>query len=165
MFDDLQEEYSGICPYCNRKIEVGHVDHIVPVVKGGRNNRSNLVWVCAECNLRKNDHSLLWFILYVRPGSPYFSAAIDEPSTNTTPVKPIESPKRRERDWTGVAQELLSKETWTPTDRAEYTAFHHHAAYSKEVTKEEDDLCSELEDYFWKLYPLKEVDKWGKFGF
>lgn len=43
------------CQYCGAKapnVEL-HVDHIVPVAKGGTNDESNLVTACAVCNLGK----------------------------------------------------------------------------------------------------------------
>jgi 5-methylcytosine-specific restriction endonuclease McrA len=60
---ELKSEYSGICPYCNQPIVKGHIDHIVPVCKGGTNDRENLVWVCRDCNLKKNNKGLLEFLL------------------------------------------------------------------------------------------------------
>lgn len=45
------------CQYCGAKapnVEL-HVDHIVPVSKGGTNDLSNLVTACAECNLGKSN--------------------------------------------------------------------------------------------------------------
>lgn len=45
------------CQYCGAKapsVEL-HVDHIVPVSKGGTSDMSNLVTACAECNLGKSD--------------------------------------------------------------------------------------------------------------
>jgi 5-methylcytosine-specific restriction endonuclease McrA len=60
---ELKSEYAGFCPYCNRPISDGHMDHIVSVSKGGTNERNNLVWVCAQCNRTKNDKSLLRFLL------------------------------------------------------------------------------------------------------
>lgn len=32
-------------------------DHVVPRVKGGTNDRANIVWACALCNLLKSDMS------------------------------------------------------------------------------------------------------------
>ncbi len=61
---ELKSEYGGICPYCNECIIRGHVDHIVPVSRGGLNDRSNLVWACQRCNVQKKDKTLLEFFLY-----------------------------------------------------------------------------------------------------
>lgn len=49
------------CPYCGEVIVEFHLDHIVPVSYGGRPCRENLVWVCAVCNLKKSDLTLLEF--------------------------------------------------------------------------------------------------------
>ena len=61
---DVKAEYGGICPYCNKPITKGHVDHITPVIKDGTNDRSNLVYCCASCNHRKGNKSLLEFMLH-----------------------------------------------------------------------------------------------------
>jgi len=60
---EKRAEYSGICPYCNQPITEGHFDHVVPLSKGGSHTTDNLVWVCAECNLKKGDKSLLGYLL------------------------------------------------------------------------------------------------------
>jgi 5-methylcytosine-specific restriction endonuclease McrA len=45
----------GTCYYCER--EVGRLaltmDHIVPLSRGGRSNKGNLVPACKECNNKK----------------------------------------------------------------------------------------------------------------
>lgn len=48
------------CCYCGRKAPsvVLHVDHVVPVSKGGLNVIENLVTACADCNLGKSDLSV-----------------------------------------------------------------------------------------------------------
>ena len=46
------------CVLCGRGQEDGvklHVDHIVPVAKGGRTERSNLRTLCEDCNRGKRD--------------------------------------------------------------------------------------------------------------
>lgn len=46
----------GICHYCGKKFPPGELtmDHIVPVARGGRSVRGNVVPCCKECNNRKS---------------------------------------------------------------------------------------------------------------
>ncbi len=45
----------GICHYCRRKFppEELSMDHIVPVARGGKSVRGNVVPCCKECNNKK----------------------------------------------------------------------------------------------------------------
>ena len=45
----------GICRYCGRKFppEELTMDHVVPVVRGGKSSRGNVVVCCKECNNAK----------------------------------------------------------------------------------------------------------------
>jgi len=56
---ELKKEYGGICPYCNKPIKTGTIDHIIPVARGGNNSCSNLVWCCKSCNSSKNKRQLI----------------------------------------------------------------------------------------------------------
>lgn len=58
----------GRCPYCLDKLVHGqiHIDHVVPLSRGGHNTRSNIVACCADCNLRKNDKTAREFVLGLR---------------------------------------------------------------------------------------------------
>jgi len=50
------------CPYCEQGIgETPHADHIYPLAHGGRETESNMIYVCASCNLKKSDNTLLAF--------------------------------------------------------------------------------------------------------
>lgn len=61
---ELKAEYGGLCPYCQRTITGrGHIDHIVPIISGGTNERANLVYCCAACNRAKGARTLLQFVL------------------------------------------------------------------------------------------------------
>ena len=46
----------GRCYWCGEKTgRHYHVDHVVPLIKGGSNGPENLVIACAACNLSKKD--------------------------------------------------------------------------------------------------------------
>jgi 5-methylcytosine-specific restriction endonuclease McrA len=45
------------CVYCGadlRKVKK-HLDHILPLSRGGLNDKTNIQWLCAPCNLQKRD--------------------------------------------------------------------------------------------------------------
>jgi len=45
----------GICHYCGRRCDPRELtlDHVVPLVRGGRSTRGNCVPACKDCNSRK----------------------------------------------------------------------------------------------------------------
>lgn len=50
------------CAYCGRGKNEGvqlHIDHLVPVARGGKNELDNLVTACASCNLGKSAQDLV----------------------------------------------------------------------------------------------------------
>ncbi len=49
----------GKCYYCDNEVLPGDLtmDHIVPVVRGGKSTKNNVVPACKECNSKKK-HSL-----------------------------------------------------------------------------------------------------------
>lgn len=58
--EQLLEQYTrqkGKCYYCQKKVAWGqhHIDHVVPLSRGGSNDISNLVATCPHCNLSKHD--------------------------------------------------------------------------------------------------------------
>ena len=60
--ETVRQASNGICPYCGKRIEEGHIDHIIPISKGGTSSPDNLAWVCASCNLSKSNRSLDEFL-------------------------------------------------------------------------------------------------------
>jgi len=62
------------CRYCARKPRKPHLDHVLPVIAGGKNEYENLVTACPKCNLKKGADlwtpltlTQLQLILYSRP--------------------------------------------------------------------------------------------------
>lgn len=55
---------SGICHYCKRKFLPKELtmDHVIPLVKGGKSEKINLVACCKECNTKKQS-----FLVYQMP--------------------------------------------------------------------------------------------------
>lgn len=56
----LFNQQSGVCPYCKAKLHKSgknkyHIDHVMPLSKGGNNDISNIQLLCAKCNLTKSN--------------------------------------------------------------------------------------------------------------
>jgi 5-methylcytosine-specific restriction endonuclease McrA len=43
----------GRCAYCRQQLDEYHVDHIVPLSRGGTNRSANLQLTCSRCNRQK----------------------------------------------------------------------------------------------------------------
>jgi 5-methylcytosine-specific restriction enzyme A len=46
---------NGICHYCQNKFPVEELtmDHLIPLIRGGKSNKQNLVPACKKCNSLK----------------------------------------------------------------------------------------------------------------
>ena len=53
----LYKQQDKKCAYCGCDLEKTgkHLDHIVPISKGGKHTASNVHWVCPTCNMSKSD--------------------------------------------------------------------------------------------------------------
>ena len=51
---------AGLCHYCGKKVSPRSLtmDHIVPIIRGGKSTKGNVAPACKECNTKKK-HSLL----------------------------------------------------------------------------------------------------------
>ncbi|WPD21206.1 MAG: HNH endonuclease [Candidatus Electrothrix scaldis] len=50
-----QKTAEGICHYCQQKFPVNELtmDHVIPLSRGGRSTKGNLVPCCKKCNTAK----------------------------------------------------------------------------------------------------------------
>lgn len=48
----------GVCYYCGKKVPPGELtmDHIVPLSRGGKSTKGNIVPACKECNNKKSTY-------------------------------------------------------------------------------------------------------------
>ena len=51
----LNRIQAGVCHYCNKEVGRANLtmDHIVPLSRGGKSKKGNIVPACKECNNRK----------------------------------------------------------------------------------------------------------------
>jgi 5-methylcytosine-specific restriction endonuclease McrA len=49
---------NGKCPSCGKLLENYHIDHIIPVSKGGGLTRTNVQLLCPYCNHSKHDKTI-----------------------------------------------------------------------------------------------------------
>ncbi len=56
-----QKRSSGRCYYCDAEVGADRLtmDHKVPIIRGGRTTKGNVVAACRECNTAKK-HQLPW---------------------------------------------------------------------------------------------------------
>ncbi|MCP3890632.1 MAG: HNH endonuclease [Desulfobulbaceae bacterium] len=58
-----QKTAPGLCYYCQKKVTFKQItmDHLVPLARGGRSTKDNLVPCCKECNnLKKSMMPIEW---------------------------------------------------------------------------------------------------------
>ena len=58
----------GVCSYCRRRVGIRalSMDHIIPLSRGGRSVRGNVVPACKDCNSRKQSMLPVEWDEYVR---------------------------------------------------------------------------------------------------
>lgn len=55
--DKMIKNQNNKCYWCGKPLSKYHVDHVIPLAKGGSSDLGNLVVSCPSCNLRKADKS------------------------------------------------------------------------------------------------------------
>lgn len=59
----MHEDQGGLCAYCETPLNNGYdVDHMIPLVRGGCNDWTNLALACATCNRRKGSMTAEEFV-------------------------------------------------------------------------------------------------------
>lgn len=58
----LIDTQNNKCFYCDSKLETYHIDHIIPLAKGGEHKDFNVVLSCPKCNLTKSSKDPIQFV-------------------------------------------------------------------------------------------------------
>ena len=53
-WQEAKTRADGCCTYCGVRPEVPTIDHQIPLSRGGRNDGTNIVLACLDCNNRKH---------------------------------------------------------------------------------------------------------------
>jgi CRISPR/Cas system Type II protein with McrA/HNH and RuvC-like nuclease domain len=61
----LFEAQDGKCVFCHVDLDQFHVDHIIPIARGGGNGENNLQLLCPKCNLSKRDKDPAMYMMEV----------------------------------------------------------------------------------------------------
>jgi 5-methylcytosine-specific restriction endonuclease McrA len=56
---ELLESQHGLCAYCGLDLGAYHIDHILPLSRGGSNGVENIALACSPCNLSKSNKLFL----------------------------------------------------------------------------------------------------------
>ncbi|MEU5166802.1 HNH endonuclease [Streptomyces mutomycini] len=48
---EILDEYDDLCAYCDEPYS--HIEHVLPLSRGGQHTASNVVPACSACNLSK----------------------------------------------------------------------------------------------------------------
>jgi len=58
---ELKKKVANTCPYCGLYTEMLHLDHIIPLSRGGTHTKDNVMYCCPTCNLTKHTKTLKEF--------------------------------------------------------------------------------------------------------
>lgn len=63
-----RKKSQGICYYCSNKFPARELtmDHIVPIVRGGKSTKGNVVPACKECNTQKKYRLVMEWKQYLK---------------------------------------------------------------------------------------------------
>ena len=61
---NIISKQKNLCFWCNTELEEIHIDHLIPLIKGGKNDANNLVASCPSCNCSKGSKLPEEFLAY-----------------------------------------------------------------------------------------------------
>lgn len=81
---ELYMEQKGICCYCGQYVTLSEatIDHIIPLCKGGRNEKSNFQCTCKKCNQLKaswNEDDFLNQITLIAKNKKMLTTPVEQP--------------------------------------------------------------------------------------
>jgi 5-methylcytosine-specific restriction endonuclease McrA len=55
----LAHRQQGLCAYCGNHMEAPEIEHVLPIVRGGRHSIGNIVLACRPCNRGKSHRTVM----------------------------------------------------------------------------------------------------------
>jgi 5-methylcytosine-specific restriction endonuclease McrA len=57
-WQEIKEQYGNACAYCRKPLARLEKDHVIPLSKGGKHTKANVVPACRTCNAQKGNRLL-----------------------------------------------------------------------------------------------------------
>ena len=64
--EEILKRTDGLCAHCGKKLNADNmtVEHIIPLYKGGKDDKYNIIALCEKCNKDKNNYTVYFDTYY-----------------------------------------------------------------------------------------------------
>lgn len=84
--EEILKRTDGLCAHCGKKLNADNmtVEHIIPLYKGGKDDKYNIIALCEKCNKDKNNYTVYFdtYYKYINENEERYYLAYSNTKTN-----------------------------------------------------------------------------------